>query len=140
MRLNTAASHHAPVYAFGIGGFTAVCLPHHHRLARNRFDIWEHGVRRPWSHALEDPIRIVTVGIRVHASVDDQEFLIGPRLNGGLAVKGDAQDREENIRRVIATESDRFGQTLDKGLKEFEKLEVVDGTAAFNLYQTFGFP
>jgi alanyl-tRNA synthetase len=47
---------------------------------------------------------------------------------------------EETILRVIATEAQRFGQTLDKGLKEFEKLEVVDGTAAFNLYQTFGFP
>ena len=47
---------------------------------------------------------------------------------------------EDTIGRVIATEADKFGKTLDKGLKEFEKLQTVDGTAAFNLYQTYGFP
>ncbi len=47
---------------------------------------------------------------------------------------------DETIRRVIGAEAERFGATLEKGLKEFEKLTAVDGVAAFNLYQTFGFP
>ncbi len=41
-------------------------------------------------------------------------------------------------------EQDKFGKTLEKGLKEFEKLFEkqgrINGTDAFNLYQTYGFP
>ncbi len=44
------------------------------------------------------------------------------------------------IKQIISEEVKRFLQTLDKGLKEFQKLEAVDGKAAFNLFQTFGFP
>lgn len=41
---------------------------------------------------------------------------------------------------VINMEVEKFGKTLDRGLKEFEKLERVDGKSAFDLYQTYGFP
>ncbi|PIR73587.1 MAG: alanine--tRNA ligase [Candidatus Moranbacteria bacterium CG10_big_fil_rev_8_21_14_0_10_35_21] len=37
-------------------------------------------------------------------------------------------------------EENNFKETLENGLKEFEKMENVSGTDAFNLYQTFGFP
>jgi len=47
---------------------------------------------------------------------------------------------DELIHRVISTEEDKFTATLEKGLREFEKLSDVDGEAAFNLYQTYGFP
>ncbi|MCC6405123.1 MAG: alanine--tRNA ligase [Candidatus Yanofskybacteria bacterium] len=47
---------------------------------------------------------------------------------------------EEVIDRVITAEDKKFSTTLDKGLREFGKLEVIDGEAAFNLYQTYGFP
>ncbi|OGM33409.1 hypothetical protein A2803_04390 [Candidatus Woesebacteria bacterium RIFCSPHIGHO2_01_FULL_44_21] len=40
----------------------------------------------------------------------------------------------------IIEEVDKFQRTLDKGLREFDKLENVDGKAAFDLYQTYGFP
>src|SRR5665647_1693975 len=33
-----------------------------------------------------------------------------------------------------------FIQTLEKGLKEFNKLSQVTGSEAFNLYQSYGFP
>lgn len=53
----------------------------------------------------------------------------------------------ENSEKIFATlesEQNKFGTTLDKGLKEFEKLfqkqQQISGTDAFNLYQTFGFP
>ncbi len=46
----------------------------------------------------------------------------------------------ETIRRVIENEETKFSATLEKGLREFEKLPSVDGEAAFNLYQTYGFP
>ncbi len=47
---------------------------------------------------------------------------------------------DELIHRIISAEEEKFSATLEKGLREFEKLEVVDGEAAFNLYQTYGFP
>lgn len=40
----------------------------------------------------------------------------------------------------IIEEVDKFNKTLDKGLREFSKLESVDGKIAFDLYQTYGFP
>ena len=42
---------------------------------------------------------------------------------------------KESILEVIKNEDERFRQTLEKGLKEFEK-----GTSAFDLFQSYGFP
>lgn len=45
---------------------------------------------------------------------------------------------------TIEAEQQKFGTTLEKGLREFEKAiqkgQQISGTDAFNLYQTFGFP
>jgi alanyl-tRNA synthetase len=61
-----------------------------------------------------------------------------------IGVLGDAyaelKAHDETIHRVITAEETKFTATLEKGLREFEKLDVVDGEAAFNLYQTYGFP
>jgi len=44
------------------------------------------------------------------------------------------------ITTTIVDEAKRFGKTVEKGLKEIEKMEVVDGKQAFVLYETYGFP
>ncbi|MCL5784115.1 MAG: alanine--tRNA ligase-related protein [Patescibacteria group bacterium] len=44
------------------------------------------------------------------------------------------------IKKVIDEEMQRFEKTLEKGLKEIEKIDQIDGKKAFDLYQTFGFP
>lgn len=45
---------------------------------------------------------------------------------------------------VIKNEKIKFSRTLEKGLKEFEKIalhtNVIDGVTAFHLYDTYGFP
>lgn len=46
----------------------------------------------------------------------------------------------KTINNVIEEEVRRFDKTLDKGLKEFEKIKKITGKDAFNLFQTFGFP
>jgi len=46
----------------------------------------------------------------------------------------------ENISVILIAEINRFKKTLTRGLKEFNKLQKIDGIAAFNLFQTFGFP
>jgi len=56
--------------------------------------------------------------------------------------------KETDILTVIQDEEENFGKTLDRGLKEFEKmfkegkfkLTASSGIAAFDLYQSYGFP
>lgn len=44
------------------------------------------------------------------------------------------------IHEVITTEITKFVNTLDKGLRELQKNDKIDGKAAFDLYQNYGFP
>lgn len=46
----------------------------------------------------------------------------------------------EKIADELGREDLKFRKTLSKGLREFEKLKHVDGRAAFDLFQTYGFP
>ncbi len=61
---------------------------------------------------------------------------------GGVFPELDAQQKQ--IANVILGEEQAFLNTLEKGLNRFESLEhqenKVDGTVAFELYDTFGFP
>ena len=59
------------------------------------------------------------------------------------------EQRRETILGELTREEERFGQTLQRGLREFEKLEealrqkgesVIPGEAVFRLFDTFGFP
>lgn len=50
-----------------------------------------------------------------------------------------AQDEKE-VLSVIADEIGRFNKTLNKGLTQIAKMRTIDGRAAFDLYQTYGFP
>ena len=51
------------------------------------------------------------------------------------------------ITEIIKLEEERFGETLDRGLKllddeiaDFKKGDTLDGQVAFKLYDTYGFP
>ena len=50
------------------------------------------------------------------------------KLNGG------------KILEALGSEEKKFATALEKGLREFSKLERIDGKIAFDLYQSFGFP
>jgi alanyl-tRNA synthetase len=50
-----------------------------------------------------------------------------------------AKDRDAIVR-VIEEEIDRFGRSIERGLKEIQKVETIDGKKAFDLYQSYGFP
>ena len=43
-------------------------------------------------------------------------------------------------RQTIGTEILKFQTTLERGLREFNKLKSIDGKVAFDLFQTYGFP
>ena len=54
------------------------------------------------------------------------------------------EENEEVVIEVLKTEKSKFNRTLEKGLREFEKYtsknSEIDASAAFHLYDTYGFP
>jgi len=50
------------------------------------------------------------------------------------------KNNESRIVEELEKEENKFRQTLEKGLKEFNKLFAVTAAEAFNLYQSYGFP
>jgi alanyl-tRNA synthetase len=44
------------------------------------------------------------------------------------------------IRTRLVEEEQKFNKTLDKGLKEIERMPELNGEIAFRLYETYGFP
>ncbi|OGD10262.1 alanine--tRNA ligase [Candidatus Amesbacteria bacterium RIFOXYB1_FULL_44_23] len=48
--------------------------------------------------------------------------------------------QKDLIKKTLADEVGKFSKTLDRGLREFNKIKKLDGKAAFDLFQTFGFP
>lgn len=52
-------------------------------------------------------------------------------------------ENEENLHKILGAEIDKFEKTLEKGLKEFEKMSKdgnISGKEAFVLFTTHGFP
>ena len=51
-------------------------------------------------------------------------------------------DNENVVLEVLTNEKTKFNRTLEKGLKEFEKVanKDIDGVTAFHLFDTYGFP
>lgn len=45
-----------------------------------------------------------------------------------------------NIPTIIKEEISKFGSSLDRGLKEIQKIQNVDAKIAFDFYQSYGFP
>jgi len=52
----------------------------------------------------------------------------------------DVVGKVSEIKLLLEEEAMRFGKTLEKGLREIEKIQTIDGKSAFTLYETYGFP
>jgi len=59
------------------------------------------------------------------------------------------RERKEHIERIIKSEEESFGETIDRGMELFEQLsakmkmkssKLISGEDAFKLYDTYGFP
>jgi alanyl-tRNA synthetase len=71
------------------------------------------------------------------------EQLVAPVVESLGAVFPELRQQQTIIQRVIKSEEESFGRTLDKGLQIFTKAATagsIGGGAAFELYDTFGFP
>ncbi len=99
-------------------------------------------LRRILRRAARYARKIHTGGPILHLLVDDLVKDMG-------GVYPEIADRREYVTRVIQSEEERFGETLDKGIALFEDVVVrlekggsktIPGAEVFKLYDTFGFP
>jgi alanyl-tRNA synthetase len=49
-------------------------------------------------------------------------------------------DIQEEISGKLVAEEEKFERTLEKGLREIDKITQINGEIAFKLYETYGFP
>jgi alanyl-tRNA synthetase len=72
------------------------------------------------------------------------EQLVTPVVESLGSVFPELKQQQDIIRRAIRSEEESFGNTLDRGLKEFESADLyereIKGDFAFRLYDTYGFP
>jgi len=70
--------------------------------------------------------------------------LIGKVVTNYAEAYPELIDRSEGVYKALEGEQEKFAKTLEKGLKEFEKVvkknNGISGENVFNLYQTYGFP
>jgi alanyl-tRNA synthetase len=98
--------------------------------------------------------RILRRAVRYYYSYLDYKqpllFQLVPLLAGQFAdVFPELNHQAEFVGKVVKEEEDAFLRTLEKGLKKIEDIvqvrkktnsAVIDGSAAFELYDTYGFP
>ncbi len=71
------------------------------------------------------------------------EQLVAPVVESLGTVFPELVERRDIVQRVIRSEEESFGRTLDRGLAIFTKAAAagsVNGATAFELYDTYGFP
>jgi len=71
------------------------------------------------------------------------EQLVAPVVESLGHVFPELKQQQDIIRRVIRSEEESFGRTLDRGLQIFTKAAAagkISGASAFELYDTYGFP
>ena len=66
--------------------------------------------------------------------------LVTPIADMYKEVYPEVVNKAAGIKLLLEEEALRFGKSLEKGLREIEKIEKLDGIQAFKLYETFGFP
>ncbi|MCZ6673715.1 MAG: alanine--tRNA ligase, partial [Verrucomicrobia bacterium] len=73
------------------------------------------------------------------------EKLVTPVVEKLGSIYPELVDQKKVIEKVIRSEEEAFGKTLDRGLALFDRVtrdgsKIISGKAAFTLYDTYGFP
>ena len=92
-------------------------------------------IRRAIRHAKQ-------LGIDINSNWEEQ--IAGLILEKYKPYYKELVDNENIVYEVLKNEKIKFNRTLEKGLKEFEKVtkdsKTIDGITAFHLFDTYGFP
>ena len=83
------------------------------------------------------------LGIDINSDFDHQIALL--IISKYEKYYSELKDNKQVVLDVLANEKKKFNRTLEKGLREFEKLvkgntNLIDKDIAFKLYDTYGFP
>jgi alanyl-tRNA synthetase len=88
--------------------------------------------------------RGILYGTKIGLKVGDFSQLVAPVVESLGDVFHELKQQQAIIQRVIRSEEESFGNTLSRGLKEFELADIfersIKGDIAFRLYDTYGFP
>lgn len=68
------------------------------------------------------------------------DSLVGETINSYGKFYPELGKNIEDIKREVKEERQKFGKTVERGIKELGKLGLVDAKSAFQLYETFGLP
>ena len=52
----------------------------------------------------------------------------------------DVSIHQNIVQQIVTEETNRFKQTLERGLREITKINTINGKIAFDFYQSYGFP
>ena len=86
---------------------------------------------------------------KLQINLDELSNLIDLNIETLKELYPELSKNKEKIKKVILDEKDKFGKTLERGEKEFNKIvvklknngeNVISGKDLFNLYETYGFP
>lgn len=83
------------------------------------------------------------LGIDINSNFDEQIALL--IISKYEKYYSELKDNKQVVLDVLANEKKKFSRTLEKGLREFEKLvnsdeSVINKDTSFKLYDTYGFP
>jgi len=84
--------------------------------------------------------RIVRYSRLIELDLNYTENLISVIINKYKDVYNELERNKEIILNVFKGERNKFEKSLEKGLKELDKLTEISAKDAFFIYQTFGFP
>ena len=83
------------------------------------------------------------LGVDINSNFDEQIALL--IISKYEKYYSELKDNKQVVLDVLSNEKKKFGRTLEKGLREFEKLvnsdeSVINRDTSFKLYDTYGFP
>ncbi len=85
--------------------------------------------------------RAIRYGTTIGITMSPFIVLLGQKvIDASKDTYSELQNHQARILSELEKEEIKFQSTIANGLKEFSKLSTVDGKAAFNLYQSYGFP
>ena len=83
--------------------------------------------------------------LNIDVSSNWEEQLANKIMDKYEAYYEEIKENRSIVLEVLKTEKEKFAKTLEKGLKEFDKIinngcDNIDGKTAFHLFDTYGFP
>jgi len=84
--------------------------------------------------------RLIRRSVRYGRQLGIKDIFCHKIAKAVISIYPELKENQEFIFEQLVREEEKFKKTLERGLKEFERLDKITGKDAFNLYQTYGFP